>query len=261
MKQSTFRSTELVAQPGPRVRAPRKTFSAAPRPTSEPRYGVLDGPASVDACGSAVALLFRDSATHLTSRPLDGRDPVRHLGWLVPATAIVPIVVLVAGAPWWAAATLFALGSGWGLHWTRCLSRRVAVLAREIAAELEHGMAPEDLADDIERLVALDPENDAARCTLARVRIEQNDFVGALLQLAPLRDRHPDDGLIVLLAAVAYARMGSTADALRMLDALELDPEHLWTPEVARFRDACARDVNASQRASGDETDFDTVDS
>lgn len=260
MEQSALHTTELVAQPGPRVRAPRKHVASSRTSTASPR-GLVDGPASVEACAMAVARLYRDSASRLAARPLDDRDPVRHFSWLVPATAIAPIVALSLGAAWWAAAALFAVGSGLGLHWTRCLSRRVAVLAREISAELDHGVDPLDMAEEIEALVALDPGNDPARCTLARVRIEQDDFVGALLQLAPLRDRHPDDGSVVLLAAIAYARMGSTADALRMLEALQIEPEHVWTPELERFRDACARDVNAAQRASGDESDFDTVDS
>lgn len=257
MTPLSIRPVDLIAEAGPRVRAPRKIEL----PKSGSRSDVLDHPlgqgtASVDTMASSVSALFSDSAALIASRPLDGRDPILHLGWLIPATIVVPIVTFLFGAPWWVSALAIGVGVVLGVRWMLGLSRRVAVLAREITAELEHGVSSLELADEIETLVHLDADNDAARLVLAHVRVEQQDFVGALLQLAPLRDRHPDDGAIVLLAAVAYARMGSIADALRMLDALRPDPAHPWMVRVQQFQDACAREVSAV-RASGDEFEID----
>lgn len=259
MTHPSIRPMHLVAEAGPRVRAPRKV--ELPKPGN--RSDVLEHPlgsgmASVDTLASSVSGLFSESASLVSTRPLDGRDPIRHLTWLVPSTIALPIVTVLVGVPWWVSAGVIGLGAVLGVRWTLGLSRRVAVLAREVTAELEHGVSPLELADEIERLVTLDTENDAARLVLAHVRIEQQDFVGALLQLAPLRDRHPDDGAIVLLAAVAYARMGSTADALRMLDALRPDASHPWCLRVQQFRDACAREI-AALRASGGEFEIDPV--
>ena len=258
MPQSIRRS-DLIAEAGPRVRAPRN--AALPQAPARAANTLVPRGASVDAHASSVCELFRNTTTLVSTHPLDGRDPVRHLTWLIPVATLGPVVALVVGAPWWLAAAAVASGTGLGLRWTRGLSRRVACLAREITAELEHGVAPHDMAEEIETLVAMDPENDAARLVLAQVRIEQEDFVGTLLQLAPLRDRHPDDGAVVLLAAVAYARMGSTLDALRMLEALRPDPAHPWMARVREFQTACAQDAASAVRASGDESDFDPVES
>jgi len=255
MTHLSFRPLDLVAEAGPRVRAPRKVELPAADVRSDVLQHPLDrGLASVDAVATAVSKLFSESASLSGTRPLDGRDPIRHLTWLVPVTVAVPLVSLFIGAPWWISGVSTLIGLALGSRWMLGLSRRVAVLAREVSAELDHGVSPLDLADEIETLVSLDHDNDAARFALAHVRIEQQDFLGALLQLAPLRDRHPDDGSIVLLAAVAYARMGAMPDALRMLDALRSDPTHPWMLRVQQFRDACAREAD-SARASGDEFD------
>lgn len=259
MTQLSIRPMDLTAEAGPRVRAPRKVEM----PAAGERSDVLERPlaggfATVESLAASVSSLFAESASVITARPLDGRDPIRHLTWLVPTTVVVPALAVLFGAPWWATALTATLGVGLGVHWMRGLSRRVAVLAREISAELEHGVSALELADEIETLVTLDHDNDAARLVLAHVRVEQQDFLGALLQLAPLRDRHPDDGSIVLLAAVAYARMGSTTDALRMLDALRPERDHPWMLRVQQFRDACAREASSLQ-ASGGEYELDPL--
>ncbi len=257
MTQRSDRNATLLAEAGPRVRAPRKADLPDPFTRSEVHETPLPFAApSMEAAAKGVCALLTETAHRLRSWSLDRRDPVRHLTWLVPLATIVPLVLIVAGVHWtWPTVLAVVVVSG-AAGVVSGLSHRVAVLAREISAELEHGVPPLQLADEIETLIGLDPENDPARLLLAHLRVQQNDPLGALLQLAPLRDRHPDDGTVVLLAAVAYADLGAAEDAARMLDALQLDDEHPWAPMVRQFHEACRREGDAV-RVSSDEFDLD----
>jgi len=208
------------------------------------------------AAAAGVSVLLSETAHRVRSWSLDHRDPVRHLTWLVPLATLGPLTFVIVGVHWaWPAALATVVVFG-ALRLVSGLSHRVAVLSREVSAELEHGVPPIELRDEIETLIGLDPGNDPARLLLAHVRVQQNDPLAALLQLAPLRDRHPDDGMVVLLAAVAYAGLGAAEDAGRMLDALQLDAAHPWTPKVRQFHEACRREVDAV-RVSSDEFDLD----
>jgi hypothetical protein len=257
MTQRSDRNATLLAEAGPRVRAPRKADLPDPFVRSDLHETPLPFAApSMEAAANSVSALLTETAHRLRSWSLDRRDPVRHLTWLVPLATVGPLALVVTGVHWvWPAALAAGVVFG-AMRLVSGLSHRVAVLSREISAELEHGVPPLQLVDEIETLIGLDPENDPARLLLAHVRVQQNDPLGALLQLAPLRDRHPDDGMVVLLAAVAYAALGAAEDAARMLDALQLDSEHPWTPMVRQFHEACRREMDAV-RVSSDEFDLD----
>ena len=249
----------LIAEAGPRVRPPRKAALPAPSVRSELLERPLgDAFASMRDAAAGIVALLCDTSSPSRLPILGAADPVRHLTWLVPLGAAAPLVLVIAGVHWAWALAMVAMVVALGLRLVFGLSRRVAVLAREIAADIEHGVDPLDLVDEISTLVQLDPDHDVARAVLARIRLREGDALAALLQLAPLRDRHPDDGEIVLTAAAAYATLGSATDALRMLDALRLDDAHPWTPRVRQFRDVCAEENELSVRASSGDLERDS---
>ena len=202
-------------------------------------------------------LQLRDDPLALLPWSLDREDPVRHLGPGIGATFALPAVLFLLGVPWFVTGAVFV---ALGLATLRLLStpaRRTAVAAREIQSELEHGACLQDIHAELEELVREAPELDAARMLLAQARLEQGDVLSALMQLAPLRDRHPDEGAVVVLAALAYARKGAYADAVRMLDALHLESLDAWGEQVARFHELCSKGGLAGARASSDDMETD----
>lgn len=200
-------------------------------------------------------LQLRDDPLALLPWNLARRDPIRYLTGIVAAGIAVPVALLLAGAPLLASAGALLVFGVMAQRLLASPARRTAVAAREILSELEHGTSLQDIEPELERLVSAAPDHDGARLLLAQVRLERGEVLASLLQLAPLRDRHPGEGAVVLLAALAYARLGAEDDATRMLDALRVDQVDEWSEEVARFHELCSGAGRAGARASSDDFD------
>jgi len=104
--------------------------------------------------------------------------------------------------------------------------RRSRRILSRVEKELEAGSNVAELGPELEEALYLDSGNDAARLLLAASLLEHGDDASVLLHLAPLRDRHPEAGILVLLAGAAYLHLGRPMDAIRMLEALEVDEHH-----------------------------------
>jgi len=104
--------------------------------------------------------------------------------------------------------------------------RRARQRLQEIDARLSAGAALPRIAAALHEALALDPSRDGVRLLLACLHIETRQPVSALVQLAPLRDRNPDQGEIVLLAACAYAQLGYPRECQLMLDILHAPANH-----------------------------------
>lgn len=248
----------LSAEAGPRIRAPQRSIR---RGLDEPvENGLLDEHLLRSAHSSAEAaewllLQLREDALALLPWSLDRRDPVRHLGWVIAAGICLPVILALMGAgSWWIAGPAFlaALGA-WRL--LNSHARMTAVAAREIQTELEHGTPLREIEDEIERLVRDAPDLDGARLLLAQAKLERGECLAALLQLAPLRDRYPGEGAVVLLAALAYARLGAERDAARMLEALRVEEADAWSASITRFHELCVGARGSGARASSDDHD------
>lgn len=250
----------LHAEAGPRIHAPRRS---ANRELPSLEHGsLLDHDLLRRARNGAEAaeillLQLRDDPLALLPWSLDRRDPIRHLTGIIAAGIVLPALLFLLGAsPLWPMLTLVISG----IAIARLLdtpARRTAVAAREILSELEHGTPLQEIEPELERLVRAAPDLDGARLLLAQVRLERGEVLSALMQLAPLRDRHPGEGAVVLLAALAYARSGAEDDAVRMLEALRVDQLHAWSEHVARFHELCLRTQLSGVRASSDDYDAD----
>ncbi len=98
-------------------------------------------------------------------------------------------------------------------------------------------------ADGVRRELREDPTHPGLRLLWAANLLEQGAFLDSLLQLAPLRDRFPDSGEVVVLAAANYAHLGQSADCLRMLRALKTTPDHSsFSAAVGLYR-SCLDDL------------------
>jgi len=115
---------------------------------------------------------------------------------------------------------------------TRRQARRRLI---ELEARLEAGAALRGLRTLLEEVLVLDPGVESARILLACLHLQEDQALSALVQLAPLRDLHPDHGEIVLLAAVAYAQLGRARECHRMLSILDVPDTHPAAPVVARL--------------------------
>jgi Flp pilus assembly protein TadD len=147
------------------------------------------------------------------------------------------------GAALGVAAALFVIG----LLYVRRPSHRARRLGRQIAARLRAGASLEDVADRLMELIEREPRDDAARLLVALYLLQTGETLSALLQLAPLRDRHPNSGEVVLLAALAYVNLGRPLDAAALLEVLEVPPDHPWNKEIHRLR-RCCRPIRGSGR-------------
>ncbi len=250
----------LHAEAGPRIHAPRRSANRElPRREHESflAHDLLRRARNGGEAAEILLLQLRDDPLALLPWSLDRLDPVRHLTWIIAAGVAISASLFVLGAsPLWPFLVLVIAGSVIG----RLLStpaRRTAVAAREILSELEHGTPLQEIEPELERLVRAAPDLDGARLLLAQVRLERGEVLSALIQLAPLRDRHPGEGAVVLLAALAYARSGADDDAVRMLEALRVDQFHAWSEQVARFHELCLRAQLSGVRASSDDYDTD----
>jgi hypothetical protein len=146
--------------------------------------------------------------------------------WTFPAAASLGIVLLVLGQHLWIASSLLLVPLAAAIRARGSAlfrSRRHARAALRMLAAGEDGSA---LCEQLELVLQHDPDNDAARLLLAAQRLFEGNDRSALLQLAPLRDHHPDSGEVVLLAAACYLHLGRPHAALRILEALEIGPGH-----------------------------------
>jgi hypothetical protein len=105
-------------------------------------------------------------------------------------------------------------------------ARKSREILRELSAQLDCGLGLAELRPSLERAVQLDADNDAARLLLSCTLLEAGEDVSTLLQLAPLRDHHPQSGEVLLMAAATYLHLHRPADAFRMLEALTIRPSH-----------------------------------
>lgn len=250
----------LHAEAGPRIHAPRRSaHRELPRHAQDSLldHDLLRRARTGGEAAEILLLQLRDDPLALLPWSLDRRDPIRHLTWIIATGIALPASLFLLGVhPLWPILTVGIAGS----VIARLLStpaRRTAVAAREILSELEHGTPLQEIEPELERLVRAAPDLDGARLLLAQVRLERGEVLAALIQLAPLRDRHPGEGAVVLLAALAYARSGADDDAVRMLEALRVDQLHAWSEQVMRFHELCVQAQRSGVRASSDDYDAD----
>jgi len=189
------------------------------------------------------------SIAELNPWPLLRRRRRERWKWMLPIALLISIAILFAGLPFYFAflPPLFPAFFAWRSHNSALTrSRRHALRLQEL---LDANARLDELRDDCERTLPLDPDNDAARLILAALLIQNEQDRSALLQLAPLRDHRPDSGEVVLLAAACYLHLGRPGAALRMLDALELEPGHRSGLACLRLRRAAQRQAGISRRS------------
>jgi hypothetical protein len=183
--------------------------------------------------------------------PVDRVDPMRRARRMaVASVALGTLSVLVL--PWWIGAIVVA-ATAFGIKSTlEGRARRIHEIALDVEAGINGGRSLRRLEPQLIELLTLDPAHDAARLLIAQIRLQDDAPLDALLQLAPLRDRHPDEGLVVVLAALAYARLGADGDAARMLSALRIDPEHPWNSRLRTFEQVCRNATESRTRVASE---------
>lgn len=144
----------------------------------------------------------------------------------LPVVALLSSLLLALGQPPLLAASLLLVPLAAAIRArgsSLFKSRHHARIATQLLAAGQEDAA---LAEHLELTLQYDPDNDAARLLLAARCLFAGNDRSALLQLAPLRDHHPDSGEVVLLAAACYLHLGRPHAALRILDALEVCDGH-----------------------------------
>ncbi|HEY0077038.1 MAG TPA: tetratricopeptide repeat protein [Pyrinomonadaceae bacterium] len=121
--------------------------------------------------------------------------------------------------------------------WRRLTLNEAATAAQWAA----RGMAERATGDrsaalvSFEKALGLESGQPAALLGRAEARIEADDKQGALADLREVEAAARTDARIAVEAARLYARAGASADALRLLDALDAESQRL--PEVAALRE------------------------
>lgn len=214
----------LRAVPGPRIRP----HGVTPGIAANPR----DRPASVHVLPSAL-----QPQELLQSWPLRvPRGQGELFGWLSVLALGLLLGLALPGGPW-----ARALGLGlcaWALYrLPGSRSRRLRQEQERLEAALGQGAPPAELYARCEDILALDADQPAARLLLATLMFEEDQPLACLLQLAPLRDSHPDQGEVVVLGALAWLRLGRRREAAQLLAAL-VEPQdpaiRLWLDELKR---------------------------
>ncbi len=237
----------LGAFAGPRVRPPSGR-RRRPRPTSLAEH-FLSEPDRTGREAVARLLVELDGEWRdLQPWPLQRPDPLQRIGVVVPVAFFAPIALLVFGSAWPTMLAASGLSLGAALWWRRRSPGRVDRLSTELARRIQAGASLAQLEETLEDLLEVDPAHDGARLLLALHDLQTDRALSALLQLAPLRDRHPDSGEVVVLAALAYAQMEDYQNALRMLSAVDADPRHPWAARLRRFTRVCQRQVRSHTR-------------
>lgn len=249
------RQDNLVALAGPRVRSPQRDFGAVDPAHHLPDQQLARADCAVQAASLLTQQLEQDWRS-LIPWPVDRVDPMRRVRRMAAASVGVAAVSLLI-APWWIGAGLIGLTALGILSTLRGRARRIHEVALGVEAGINVGHSLRRLEPELIELLTLDPAHDAARLLLAQLRLQDDSPLDALLQLAPLRDRHPDEGLVVVLAAVAYARLGAENDAARMLSALRIDPEHPWNARLRTFEHVCQNATESRTRVASEEPEID----
>lgn len=246
------RQENLVALAGPRVRSPQREMSHVP----DASHHLPDQQLARADCATEAATVLTQQLEQdwrgLIPWPVDRVDPMRRARRMATASlgfAAISLFLL----PWWIGASIVALTGVGILSTLKGRARRIHEVALDVVAGINGGLELRDLELQLIELLTLDPAHDAARLLLAQLRLQQDAPLDALLQLAPLRDRHPDEGLVVVLAAVAYARLGAEHDAARMLSALKIDPEHPWNDRLRTFEHVCRTAGFSRSRVASEE--------
>lgn len=250
------RQENLVALAGPRVRSPQRELGVdAASEHHLPDHQLARANSAIEAAALLTQQLERDWRG-LIPWTVDREDPMRRVPRLAFASFSVAAISFLL-VPWWVGALLVLLTAAWIFSTLKGRARRIHEITLELEAGINGGRPLRRLEHQLIELLTLDPAHDAARLLLAQIRLQDDSPLDALLQLAPLRDRHPDEGLVVVLAAVAYARLGAEADAARMLSALKIDPKHPWNERLRTFEHVCRTASDSRSRVASEETEID----
>lgn len=246
------RHDNLVALAGPRVRSPQRGDCAAVDPSHHlPDQQIARAHSAVEAASLLTQQLEQDWRS-LIPWPVDRIDPMRRARRMGGAS-LGAAALLIVFLPWWTGAVMVAATGFWIASTFKGRARRIHEVALDVEAGINGGRSLRRLEPQLIELLTLDPAHDAARLLLAQLRLQDDAPLDALLQLAPLRDRHPDEGLVVVLAAVAYARLGADGDAARMLSALKIDPEHPWNERLRTFEHVCRNATQSRTRVASED--------
>lgn len=226
------------AVPQSRVRARRKPNRGVQHLLGERTEGAFAIQAPPQSFGDLGFASWRELLPWPLTRP---RSRIRLV--LLGVSVLLALLFQLVG--WHPALVLGFLGLGAFALWRELRSpqRRAARILEEMEMEMQLGSSPTSLQDQLELALTADPDNDGARFLLACLLFEEGRFLSALLQLAPLRDHHPNVGEVVLLAAAAYSNLDLHQDVLRLLGTLDIDPDHPSMPAAAAM-------VRRAQRGS-----------
>jgi hypothetical protein len=249
------RQENLVALAGPRVRSPQREFGAVDSVHHLPDQQLARADCAIEAASLLTQQLDQDWRD-LIPWPVDRTDPMRRARRIALVGAAVA-AISVLFMPWWVGAGSLAIIGAGVISTLKGRTRRIHDVALEVEAGIDAGRSLRQLESELIELVTLDPAHDAARLLIAQLRLQDDAPLDALLQLAPLRDRHPDEGLVVVLAAVAYARLGAGNDAARMLAALKIDPEHPWNARLRTFEHVCRAAMESRTRVASEDPEVD----
>lgn len=250
------RHENLVALAGPRVRSPQRDLGVDAKSDHHlPDHQLARADSAMEAATLLTRQLQRDWRGLIPWR-VDRVDPMRR------AQRVALVGLGLAGmsfffAPWWVGTALAGLIGVGVLSTFKGRARRIHEITVHVESGISGGRPLRHLESELIELLTLDPAHDAARLLLAQLRLQDGSPLDALLQLAPLRDRHPDEGLVVVLAAVAYARLGAEQDAARMLSALKIDPTHPWNERLRTFEHVCQNASDARTRVASEDSEVD----
>jgi hypothetical protein len=250
------RQENLVALAGPRVRAPQRDIGVA----AESAHHLPDHQLARAHCAAEAAALLAQQLEQdwrgLIPWAIDRDDPMLRIRRIAPASLALAALSLLF-IPWWFAIAMITATAVATLLTFKGRARRIHEIALELETGIEEGLSLRQLELQLTRLLTLDPAHDAARLLVAQLHLQEDSPLDALLQLAPLRDRHPDEGLVVVLAAVAYARLGAEHDAARMLSALRIDPKHPWNARLRTFEYVCQNANQSRTRVASEDPEVD----
>jgi hypothetical protein len=253
---SRDRQENLVALAGPRVRAPQREIGEPCDSAHHlPDHQLARAQCAVEAAALLAQQLEQDWRG-LIPWSVDRVDPMLRVRRFAGASIVFASLSLVL-VPWWFAAVIVAVTALGTLTAFKGRARRIHEIAVDVEAGINEGLSLRQLEPQLIELLTLDPAHDAARLLLAQLRLQEDSPLDALLQLAPLRDRHPDEGLVVVLAAVAYARLGAENDAARMLSALKIDPRHPWNARLRTFEYVCQSAGQSRTRVASEDPEID----
>lgn len=232
---------------------------SAPRAAHHQREAFLPGcerahrrlrqPTSPQYTVASVRLSLVEWATRNLADELG--PPARNLRLFLETTGFLAAAVashLLLPVPLWAVLSGTALLSVWRLRSRplHCSARR---LARRVESRLRAGSTLEEVAPQLSSLLAVHPHDDNARFLLALDRLNEEEPLEALMQLAPLRARHPDVTEVDLASVLAELSLGRWSRAQDLLAGIDLVTEPAWASCVQQLERACR---GKARRASGD---------